>query len=83
MPKMFARSGLAGKKPPGFIWGHFRHIFHGLKTILKLRFVLPIFLVGPMGPIHTVWGHVLVPYLYQDSCTKILVRHLDNKILVP
>ena len=37
----------------GAIWGHF---FHGPEKLKKYKKELPIFLGGPMGPIHPVWA---------------------------
>ena len=53
LTKMSARSGFAGKillVPFGAIPGH---VFHGPE-----KSNLPIFLGGPMGPIHPVWAMV-------------------------
>ena len=56
---MSARSGLVGKNPPA-PFGAISGIFcMGRKNAKNIKF-LPIFLGGPMGPIHPVWGHVLV-----------------------
>ena len=42
--------------PFGASLGYFLHGPEKLKNVK----ILPIFLGGPMGPIHPVWGHVLV-----------------------
>ena len=56
---MLARSGLVGKTAPGpisMIWGHFRPID---QQNIKARTgsCVAIFLGGPMGSIHSVWGN--------------------------
>ena len=53
---MLARSGLVGKNPPGPIWGHLRPFFPWAGRLKKMLKELPIFLGGPMGPIHPVWA---------------------------
>ena len=61
---MSARSGVAEKEnknfpaPFGAIPDQF---LHG-RTNPKIDKMLRIFLGGPMGPIHPVWGHVLVSF---------------------
>ena len=59
--KMSARSEIAGKRTsrPHFMPLH--SIFPMDRTRPTIDKVLSIFLGGPMGPIHPVWGHVLVP----------------------
>ena len=52
--------------PFGAIPGNF---LHGPKTNPKMHRGLPIFLGGPMGPIHPVWGHVLVSYSFYVTLT--------------
>ena len=46
---------ISRKNPPGPIWGHLGPIFPWAGKIQKTRKVLPIFLGGPMGPIHPLW----------------------------
>ena len=57
---MSARSGLTGKKklpaPFGPLWAHF---LRGPEN-RKNDQILPVFLGGPMGPIHPVWGHLVI-----------------------
>ena len=53
-PKMLARSGLIGKNPLppfGAIWGPKKS---------NIEKTLHIFLGGPLGPIHPVWGHLVI-----------------------
>ena len=50
---MSARTGFVRKNPPGPIWGHPRPFFPWAKKCQKKC----IFLGGPMGPIHLVWGN--------------------------
>ena len=55
LPKMSARSGSVGKKSP---WPHLGPpgpIFCVGRKNQKNTIFLPIFLGGPMGPIHPVW----------------------------
>ena len=67
LPKMSARSGLVGNKSSRPYLGPSEAIFvHGPEKIKTYK-KLPISLGGPMGPIHPVWGHVLV------SCHKASV----------
>ena len=54
LPKMSARSGLVGKNPPDPIWGHPMPFFPWTGKMQKMYKILPIFLGGPMGPIHLV-----------------------------
>ena len=49
------------KKLPGPIWGHPRPYSPWTETSLK-SYKIAILLGGPMGPIHPVWGHVLVSF---------------------
>ena len=57
---MSARPGLVGQKqfPASFgaISGNF---FHGPTKPKNVDF-WPVFLGGPMGPIHPVWGHLVI-----------------------
>ena len=49
-------------------WPHlvpFQGIFCVGRQNRKNAKILPIFLGGPMGPIHPVWGHVLVSFIIQ------------------
>ena len=39
------------------------NFLHEPEKTKKLRVFLSIFLGGPMGPIHPVWGHVLVSFV--------------------
>ena len=70
---MFARSGLVGKKLP---FGPFQaNFFHGPQTCKNnaLPDILHIFLGGPRGPIHPVWGHVLVSLrFYPNAAGQML-----------
>ena len=68
-PKMSARSGLAGKRPSRPHLGPSQAIFCVGRKNRKNAEFLTIFLGGPMGPIHPVWGHVLVS-LYHCSNTS-------------
>ena len=52
---MSARSGFVGKNPPGPVWGHPKQFFQGPEKSKNVK-ILPIFLGGPMGPIHPVWA---------------------------
>ena len=62
---MSARSGLVGKKTPGPIWGHPRPFSPWTEKSKK-----NIFLGGPMGPIHPVWGWGWdVGFSSNSSCT--------------
>ena len=56
LPKMSARSGLVGKKPPGPIWCHFRQFSIVRKNRKPYIFLLPLFLGGSMGPVPLVWA---------------------------
>ena len=56
LPKLSVTSGLVGKNPPGPICGHPRPFFPLTGKIQKIWKILPIFLGGPMGPIHPVWA---------------------------
>ena len=40
--------------------------FHGPNKCKNMHSILPIFLGGPMGPIHPVWGHMLVSFDLSD-----------------
>ena len=53
---MSARSGLAGKKSSWPYLGPSQAIFSMDWTNAKHVIFLPIFLGGPMGPIHPVWA---------------------------
>ena len=56
LPKMSARSGLAGKTPSRPHLGPSRAIFCVGRKNLKIKEKMHIFLGGPMGPIHPVWA---------------------------
>ena len=53
---MLARFGLVGKNSSRPHLGPFEAFFMGRKHAKNVG-VLPIFLGGPMGPIHQVWGN--------------------------
>ena len=53
---MSARSGLVGKKSSWPHLGPSEAIFSIGRKNRKNAKILPIFLGGPMGPIHPVWG---------------------------
>ena len=59
-PKMSARSELVGKNST---WPHLgpsqANFSMGQKHAKNMLQLLPIFLGGPMGPIHPVWGHLV------------------------
>ena len=57
---MSARSGLVGKKSSRPYLGPSEAIFSIGQKNPKNAKILPIFLGGPMGPIHAVLGHVLM-----------------------
>ena len=61
------------KEPPGPIWGHPRPFSPWTETLEKKNVKhLLIFLGGPMGPIHPVWGHVLVSFCcYWEGCNQV------------
>ena len=71
---MSARSGLVGKNHPGPIWGHLGPFFAWAEKIEKNAEILSIFLGGPMGPIHPLWGTLAVdhhlPALLRESCSE-------------
>ena len=54
---MLARSGLVGKNTSRPHLGPFEAIFPWAEKMQKNARILPIFLGGPMGPIHPVWGN--------------------------
>ena len=54
LPKMLARSGLVGKKSSRPYLGPSEAIFSMDQKNPKIAKILPIFLGGPMGPIHPV-----------------------------
>ena len=56
LPKMLARSGLVGKKSSWPYLGPSEAIFSIGRKNPKIAQKLPIFLGGPMGPIHAVWA---------------------------
>ena len=62
--------------PFGAIPGNF---LHGPKKSKKMTPKLPIFLGGPMGPIHPVWGHVLVSFGSTWVCLTWVCDPLFNK----
>ena len=47
--------------PPGPIWDHLGPFFCVGRKNPKIAQILPIFLGGPMGPIHPVWGPCCYP----------------------
>ena len=53
---MSARSGFAGNKSSWPHLGPSRVIFSMDRKNTKMHIFLPIFLGGPMGPIHPVWA---------------------------
>ena len=63
---MLARSGLVGKNSSRPHLGPFEAIFSMGRTNAKNIRFSPIFLGGPMGPIHPVWGH-LVMFVWAGS----------------
>ena len=65
---MSARSGLVGKKLPAPFGGNF---YMDRKHTKNAR-ILPISLGGPMGPIHPVWGHVLVSFWTNAERLKVV-----------
>ena len=56
-PKMSTRSGLVGKNSSRPYFMQFQAIFCMGRKNRKNAEILPIFLGGPMGPIHPVWGN--------------------------
>ena len=54
---MSARSGLAGKRPSRPHLGPSQAIFCVGRKNPKITQILPIFLGGPMGPIHPLWAN--------------------------
>ena len=56
---------ISRENTPGLIWGHFRQNFPWAENMQTHIGILHISLGGPMGPIHLVWGHVLVSCLCQ------------------
>ena len=54
---MLARSGLVGKNSSRPHLGQFQTFFPWAGKIQKNTKILPIFLGGPMGPIHPFWGN--------------------------
>ena len=63
---MLARSGLVGKNSSRPHLGPFEAFFPWAEKMQKHAGILPIFLGGPMGPIHPVWGHVLQCHLENE-----------------
>ena len=57
LPKMLARSGLVGKNSSWPQLGPSLAIFCVGRKNRKNTYFLLIFLGGPMGPIHPVWGN--------------------------
>ena len=55
---MSARSELVGKSSS--IWGHPRQIFPWARQMQNIAEILLISLGGSMGPIHPVWGHLVI-----------------------
>ena len=66
-PKMLARSGLGGKKTSRPHLGPSQAIFSMDRTNPKISKNMSIFLGGPKGPIHPVWGHVLASFQIHHS----------------
>ena len=64
---MSARSGLVGKKSSWPHLGPSEAIFSMDRKNQKNTYFLHIFLGGPMGPIHPVWGHVLVSFIHMKD----------------
>ena len=56
LPKMSARSGLVGNKSSWPYLGPSQEMFVHRPENTKTKKMLPIFLGGPMGPIHPVWA---------------------------
>ena len=71
LPKMSARSGLVGKKSSRPYLGPSEAIFSIGRKNPKNAKILLIFLGGPMGPIHPLWGW--------GWCRLLnIVRHLSS-----
>ena len=72
LPKMSARSGLIGKRTSRPHLGPSQTTFCVGRENPKVAKILFIFLGGPMGPIHPVWGHVLVSLKAAETiCIKL------------
>merc|ERR1712025_1090043 len=61
LPKMSAIFFHAGIRRPRPIWGPPGPFFAWAGKIQKIAQIFPIFLGGPMGPIHPVWGPCCYP----------------------
>ena len=60
LPKMLTRSRLTGKRSSRPYSMPFQNIFPWTRKMQKNPEMLPIFLGGPMAPIHPVWGHLVI-----------------------
>ena len=73
---MSARSGLVGKKSSQPYLGPSEAIFSIGRKNPKNAKILPIFLGGPMGPIHPVWALAAIHPRWGNRYFSMLDKHL-------